>query len=311
MHHLLLLLLLAATGNAATAAELTPLTPHQQWLSFVQGAGYNAAGPTGMYAVQDMKQLEPGGVAYLQAGDPAGSGKWSEKAPAEAAIRVEFKDGQALISGPGIAATDLLKSPGRQLNLPNRLTVRASFLDTALKLWLYNPDRVEQRQFRGLDFFPFDPKGVIAASFRRNDQPLAVNYLDSRDHAGVMYVVGTLTLPLAGNSHTLKAYSYEKDPAKIQAVLLLLKDKTSGKTSYGGGRVVEVELPKADVPAAQASRAEPSKTEPSKSTAAAVTVNLNMAYSFLCAHSEFYNCPIALTDKLDVELAFGEKYPPL
>ena len=62
MHRLLLLLLLAATGNAATAAELTPLTPHQQWLSFVQGAGYNAAGPTGMYAVQDMKQRRVGGA---------------------------------------------------------------------------------------------------------------------------------------------------------------------------------------------------------------------------------------------------------
>jgi hypothetical protein len=36
-----------------------------------------------------------------------------------------------------------------------------------------------------------------------------------------------------------------------------------------------------------------------------------MLYAFLCAHSDFYNCPLNLTDKVDAELAFGEKYPPL
>lgn len=318
MRRMLLSLLLAATATPAAAADLTP---HQQWLSFVQGAGYNAAGPTGMYAIQDMKLLAPGSVAYLPPAEKTSAQKWSDQAPAEAAIRVEFKDGQALLSGPGLTTTDLLKAPQRTLNLPNRLTVRASFLDTSLKLWLYNPDLVQEHQFRGLDFFAFDPTGVVSASFTRNEQPVPVNYLDSREHAGVMYVVGTVKLPLAGKTHTLKAYSYEKDSSKIGGVLLLLKDKTSGKSSYGGGRVVEVELPKAAAPNGEPSKDVASKDTPSTAltkdvpskgtTPATVTVNLNLTYSFLCAHSDFYNCPLSLTDRVDAELAYGEKYPPL
>lgn len=299
-----LLSLLLAVSAAATAA--VDLTPHQHWLSFIQNAGYNAAGPTGMYAIQHMKQLEPGNVVYLRPGNRLGDWEWFEQAPTVPTVRVEYNDGKALISGPGIDATDLLKAPQRTLTLPNRLTVRASFLDTSLKLWLYNPDLVEERKFRGLDYYPFDAKGVVTARFSRNDQPVPVNYLDSRDHAGVMYVVGTVKLPLGGKTHTLKAYSYEKDPAKIDAVLLLLKDKTSGKGSYGGGRVAEVELPQREASTADAKTA-PARTEAS----AAVTVNLNLAYSFLCAHSEFYNCPLALTDRVDAALAYGEKYPPL
>lgn len=303
MRRMLLSLLLATAASATTAADLTP---HQHWLSFIQNAGYNASGPTGMYAIQHMKQLEPGAVVYLRPGNRLGDWEWFDQAPSEPTVRVEFKNGQAEISGPGLTTTDLLKAPQRTLNLPNRLTVRASFLDTSLKLWLYNPDLVEARKFRGLDYYPFDAKGVVNASFTRNDQPVPVNYLDSREHAGVMYVVGSVKLPLAGKTHTLKAYSYEKDGSKIDAVLLLLKDKTSGKGSYGGGRVVEVDVPKGEAPTADA-KAESPKTEAS----ATVTVNLNLAYSFLCAHSEFYNCPLSLTDRVDAALAYGEKYPPL
>jgi hypothetical protein len=38
---------------------------------------------------------------------------------------------------------------------------------------------------------------------------------------------------------------------------------------------------------------------------------INTAYSFLCAHSEYYNCPLVLTNVIDTELNYGEKYPPL
>jgi hypothetical protein len=42
-----------------------------------------------------------------------------------------------------------------------------------------------------------------------------------------------------------------------------------------------------------------------------VTIDLNRTYSFLCAHSIFYNCPLVLTTRIDADLNYGEKYPPL
>jgi hypothetical protein len=85
---------------------------------------------------------------------------------------------------------------------------------------------------------------------------------------------------------------YQKSWDDIEALLILLKDRTSGKTTYAGGRVVEVPFPKG--------------TPPNQ-----MTIDLNRAYSFLCAHSSFYNCPIVLTNYVDAALNYGEKYPPL
>ncbi|MEG3790473.1 DUF1684 domain-containing protein [Lysobacter sp. CCNWLW3] len=285
-----ILLLCMFLSSQALAGELDG---HQQWLSFTQGAAFNAAGPTGMYAAQDMKEIAAGQSLFLRAAGTAGQLAWSNTPGSADLARIEFRNARAMLSGPGIAATDLLKREGRQLTLPNQMTVRVSFLGTTtLKVWLYNPALVQKRGFRGLDYFPYNPKGVIAASFTPSANPTAVNYLDSREHAGVMYAMGTVRLPIAGRVHTVKAYSYKNRWADIDALLLLIKDKTSGKSTYGGGRVIELHIPKGAAP----------KT---------LSVDLNMAYSFLCAHSDFYNCPIALANRIDEALSYGEKYPAL
>jgi uncharacterized protein (DUF1684 family) len=198
-----------------------------------------------------------------------------------------------MISGPGVQRTDLLTQKDRQMPLPNDLTVRVSFLgEKALKVWLYNPRLTAQRKFKGLSFFPYDAKGVVTGPFTARSHPVPVNYLDSRDRASIMYDVGTLEVPIEGRKHVLKVFSYKKTWDEIDYLLLLLKDRTSGKTTYGGGRVVEIGVPKGAPPRT-------------------VAVNLNTAYSFLCAHSEYYNCPLVLTNQVDAELTFGEKYPPL
>lgn len=282
----LLLLSLASTARTAD------LDPHQQWLAFVQGAGLNAAGPIGMYAIQDMQELTPGKTLYLPRAERAAL-RWSDQAADDAVLRVEYKDKEVLASGKGVERVDLMRLPGRQIVLADRLTVRVSPLGSdALKLWLYNPDLVEQRKFRGLDFYPYDAKGVTSATFKRNEKPEPVNYLDSRERAGIMYVVGTATLTVDGKPVAIKAYSYQSNWADIEALLLLFRDRTAGKGTYGGGRVVDVTIPKG---------APPEK----------ITVNFNLAYSFLCAHSEFYNCPLALAERVDAALPYGEKYPPL
>ena len=71
----------------------------------------------------------------------------------------------------------------------------------------------------------------------------------------------------------------------------MLRDRTSGKTTYSGGRVVDIHIPKGTPPQT-------------------ITFDLNTAYSFLCAHSEYFNCPLVLVNRVDEELRFGEKYPP-
>jgi uncharacterized protein (DUF1684 family) len=261
--------------------------PYQDWLTFKKEFAEEAAGPTGMYAIQQMLELNPGETAYLA------NGHWTKSVQPKPLAQVQFKDQHAVLSGPGIKEQDLLTLTDEPLALPDGLTVRGSLLrGKLLKLWLYNAKLPAQKGFKTLDYFPYDAAGVITGAFRRNEQPVAMSYLDSREQAGTMYVVGTVQARIDGKVYDLKTYSHSSDWKEIDALLLLLRDRTSGKTTYGGGRVVDIHIPKGAPPKE-------------------VSFDLNTAYSFLCAHSDAFNCPLVLTNNLDAELKFGEKYPPL
>jgi uncharacterized protein (DUF1684 family) len=78
----------------------------------------------------------------------------------------------------------------------------------------------------------------------------------------------------------------------MDGVMIFLRDKTSGKTTYGGGRVFSADFPKGDPPAE-------------------LLFDLNTGYAFLCAYSKFYNCPLALVTKIIANLKFGEKHEPM
>lgn len=268
------------------------IAPYQEWLTFKEEFADYAAGQTGMYAIQDMLELNPGQAAYLAPAKSTEELRWSKNAHERPVASVEYKDQKATISGAGIRRSDLLQLEDQLLQLPNGLTVAVTRRSGPLKVWLYNPKLPAQRNFKGLAYFPYDAQGVVIGAFHRNDNPTAVSYLDSREHAGIMYVMGTLAVQIDGRKYDLKAYSYSKAWNEIEALLFLLRDKTSGKTTYGGGRVVEVHFPKGAPPAT-------------------IRLNLNTAYSFLCAHSDYFNCPLVLANVVDAELNYGEKHPPL
>jgi len=280
----LLLVLVSAHANDSQQ--------YRDWLEFRKAFADDVGGPTGIYAIQDMLEVNPGETAYLPSGG-VDTLHWTKSAPTTKIAQVHFKDGKALIRAPGVPERDLLQPLGEPLALANGLTVRGTLLrGKILKLWLYNAKLPARKGFRSLDYFPYDSRGVITGIFRRNAEPVEVTYLDSREQAGTMYVVGTLQASIEGKTYELKTYSYRNDWNEIDALLLLLRDRTSGVTTYGGGRVVDVHIPKGSPPQE-------------------ITFDLNTAYSFLCAHSEYFNCPLVLANKLDVELKFGEKYPPL
>ena len=284
----LLLGLLASIALPCTAAETAG---HQEWLQFKQAFAEEAGGPTGMYAIQDMVELNAGESAHLPT-NKSNNLRWSKKPPQAAMLTVSHANNRATVSGPGIQTTDLLQLQGKALPLGDGLSVKATLLrEQTLKLWLYDAKLPAQRKFEALEYFPYDPRGRVTGPFRRNERPLAVSYLDSREQAGTMYEVGIIEASIEGKKHDLQAFSYRNDWSQIDTLLLLLRDRTSGKTTYGGGRVVEIAIPKGAPPAN-------------------VTFDLNMAYSFLCAHSEFYNCPLVLSNRIDADLTFGEKFPP-
>ncbi|QWP75728.1 DUF1684 domain-containing protein [Lysobacter sp. K5869] len=281
-----LALVLALALPCAAAAG-----PREDYDAFRAGLIEQASGPTGMYAIQDVAVIAPGASAHLPAGANAAALRWSPGAGGQNDVRVSWRDGRARIDAPELKqAVDLLKAPDQKQVLPGGLSVRATVYEDSIKAWLYNPALVKQR-FKGLSFFPYDPKGVIQATFTRKDAPQAVSHLDSRNHTGTMYWIGDVELPLQGKTYTLRAFNKNQDWSKMDHLLLFFTDKTSKKTSYGGGRSLEAHFPAGQPPRS-------------------LSLNFNTLYSFLCAHSDYYNCPINLTTYVPVELKYGEKYPP-
>jgi hypothetical protein len=266
--------------------------PYREWLAFKEDAVRMASGPTGMYAIQDMSVLAPGDMVQLQGSKPAAA-RWTRVANANAFLTVRYESEKVVLEGEGVGSRDLLGEKERRFRLPNGLSVAVTPLErSSMKLWLYNPALPAQRRFQSLAYFAYDERGVVAAKFTPNPTPSGITHVDSRNHSGLMYWIGDVEFTFAGRAQRMRAFNKQKEWAKIDHLLLLVRDRTSGKTTYGGGRVLEVQF---------AAGAPPQS----------LTLNFNTLYSFLCAHSDFYNCPIALTDRIDAELTFGEKHPPV
>ncbi|MBI3300040.1 MAG: DUF1684 domain-containing protein [Elusimicrobia bacterium] len=291
MNLLLALALFIPCTVIGQAASQPPTSPrHEKWLKFKQEHNALAGGPAGMLSILDMIQLVPGQSAYLRPSKSPAAARWSRED--QGGVKVEYDGSKAHLSGPGLEKTDILSSPGPKAALPNGLLVRASFLkEKVLKVWLHDPESPRRKAFTGLPFFPYDPEGVVTATFKKDRVPKAVPYLDSRNEKGTMYLAGTVGLKLKGQQYHIPAYSYESTWSDIDGVMIFLLDKTSGKTTYGGGRVYYAEFAKGEPPAE-------------------LLFDLNAGHSFLCAHSRFYNCPLSLTTAIRAELTYGEKHPP-
>ena len=270
-------------------SHAAPPGPFADWQQFKKEFVGYTAGPTGIYAIQDMRVLQPSESTALSSQRKSANARWITSDGAHRTVTVQYSRGQALIFGPGSKRGDLLQQKDGQQRLANGFIVGATQHKDALKVWLFNPDLPKLKGFKGLAYFPFDSRGVVQATFQRKLKPVGVNYLDSRNQSGLMYWVGDVHTKIGGKQYALRAFNYSADWSNLDHILLLFRDRTSGKTTYGGGRVIEVHF---------------KKGSPPKN----VTLNLNMLYSFLCAHSDFFNCPLNLTTFVDTELAFGEKY---
>lgn len=252
-----------------------------------------AKSSTGYFTIQDMVVLKPGQITQLDVHKNPLKSKWIKfDGKVEKNSRfyfVDYNGTEAILTGPNLMHVDLLKLEAKKQTLDNGFIVRVSMVHkTDLKVWLHNPEISAFKNFKEIEFFPFSEKGVIKATFERFDLPEKVDFKDSRNENGTMYVMGKVNFELGGKSYSFKAYSYESTWDTLKHMMFFIKDQSSGKTTYGGGRVVEFDYDK-------------------NSLDANVEVNFNRAYAFLCAHSKFYNCPLILTEKIQTNLEYGEK----
>jgi len=138
--------------------------------------------------------------------------------------------------------------------------------------------------FVGVPAFPVDERWVVPARFEPYSQPQSVTVdavVEGLTHA--RSAVGVVSLDIEGVEHALVAFAGRGDE-----LVLHFRDRTSGVSTYGGGREVVVARP----------------------AGAAFTVDLNRAVNLPCAFSAFATCPLPPPGNvLDVAVEAGEQLP--
>lgn len=145
------------------------------------------------------------------------------------------------------------------------------------------------KNFKGLDFFPFDSTFVVNAKLIRtpDEKPFKMKTTTDRLPNYVKY--GIIEFQLEGKSHQLNIYQNLDilDEEGYEDYLFLpFLDNTNGEGSYAGGRYVESNIPKCD----------------------AIIIDFNSAYNPYCAYNDKYSCPIVPRENyLDAKVNAGVK----
>ena len=148
-------------------------------------------------------------------------------------------------------------------------------------------------KFKGLDYFPIDPRFRVVARFVPHDKPVTITVPNVLGMTESMPSPGYASFAIEGGEQSSPAPHAQ--PLRLDAVLepgetqlfFIFRDTTSGKTTYGGGRFLY-----ADPPAA-----------------GKVVLDFNRAYSPPCAFTAHATCPLPPpNNRLPIAIEAGEKF---
>lgn len=159
--------------------------------------------------------------------------------------------------------------------------------------WFSDPERSpmtaeDRSHFEGLDFFPISEKYQIQAKLVRTPGEPQFEMPTTTDRLPVYQKFGELHFELDGQAHKLNVYKSIglTDREYRKYLFLPFRDKTSGVESYGGGRYLDLQIPKGDM----------------------IVIDFNRCYNPYCAYNDKYSCPIPpVENTLDIEILAGVK----
>lgn len=145
----------------------------------------------------------------------------------------------------------------------------------------------EQRDFRGLSYFPPDPGYRFVLDLHESREKDTIEIGDTAGQTRRLWRWGELRFRIDGRDCALQAYKADPDEGHL---FVPFRDKTSGDETYPAGRYMDLE------PALH-------RTAEGK-----WVVDFNEAYNPWCAYSKDYACPfVPPENRLDVPVRAGEK----
>jgi uncharacterized protein (DUF1684 family) len=127
--------------------------------------------------------------------------------------------------------------------------------------------------FEGLEFFPIDSLFVVEAQLFRTPDSSFFEMKTTTERITKERVFGILSFMINKKTYTLNVYQgapdSNSDPESDYLFLPFL-DATNGTETYGGGRYIDLTIPKFNQ----------------------LTIDFNKSYNPYCAYNEKYSCPI-------------------
>ncbi|CAM1339480.1 DUF1684 domain-containing protein [Tenacibaculum aestuarii] len=144
------------------------------------------------------------------------------------------------------------------------------------------------KEFKGLNFFPIDDRYTVNAKVELLSDGPVFDFPTTTDRVAMYRKYGVLSFSIDGKDFELSIYQdINPKPEYANHLFLPFLDNTNGKTSYKGGRFIDVYT--TDI--------QPNGT---------VTIDFNKAYNPYCAYSDRYSCPITPRENsLDTEIKAG------
>ena len=144
-------------------------------------------------------------------------------------------------------------------------------------------DSAPRRAFKGLEYFPIQESRRVRARFEAFDPPQRVPIVNVLGDQNDMISPGRLVFELDGVTHSLDAL-YETEEKKD--LFIILRDRTSGESTYPAGRYMHVPLP----------------------VNGTTELDFNRAYNPPCAFTDFATCPLPPKQNwLKAKIEAGEK----
>jgi uncharacterized protein (DUF1684 family) len=144
--------------------------------------------------------------------------------------------------------------------------------------------------FTGHEFFPVDMKFRVTAELivSKDEKGFKMKTSSEKQKDYVKY--GELHFKINGKPYKLNVYQsldLIKQEQYKDYLFVPFTDLTTGETSYGGGRYIDLRIPKGST----------------------LTLDFNQAYNPYCAYSTGYSCPIPPKENfLDLKVEAGIKY---
>ncbi|MFK7032051.1 DUF1684 domain-containing protein [Flavobacterium oreochromis] len=150
-------------------------------------------------------------------------------------------------------------------------------------------ERSDFKKFKSLNFFPINDKYIVKANFFPINEGRIFEMTTTTDRRVKYKVYGVLRFEIDGVKEELFVYQnleLMRRKGFEDYLFLPFKDKTNGIMTYGGGRYLEMRIPKTQF----------------------VLLDFNQAYNPYCAYNEKYSCPLVpYENTLSVAIPAGVK----